>query len=124
MYDASPGQQEGLSTMVILIFFMDFVVACFVGLAFGAATAWMAIRKGYQPIAGLVIGTVLGPLGLIGYLFLPRTQDARRHQELEEKINTEQSEAAKTRLCPKCHRVLSVTARVCPKCETRLESSA
>jgi hypothetical protein len=117
------GTQEGSSTMLVLILFLDFVAAFFVGLAFGAATAWVAMRKGYQPIAGLVVGTVIGPPALVVYLFLPRTVDAKQNQELENKIATEQSEAAKTRLCPKCRRVLSVTARVCPKCETRFEST-
>lgn len=109
--------------MLVLILFLDFVAAFFVGLAFGAGTAWVAMRKGYQPIAGLVVGTVIGPPALVVYLFLPRTIDAKQSQELENKIATEQSEAAKTRLCPKCRRVLSVTARVCPKCETRFEST-
>ncbi len=111
--------------MAVLIFFMDFPLWSFPASLFcGAISAVVALKKGYQAIPGFVVGLMLGPLAILAYFVIPRTQDAKRQEELEQRINREQSDAAKTRLCPNCHRVLSVTARVCPKCETRFDAAS
>jgi len=109
--------------MALMIPFVEFPMAMLIGIVFAMVTAWLAFKKGYPPLLGLVAGGIVGPLALVVYLFLPRTEDANHQAEIEGQISAEQSEAAKTRLCPNCRRVLSITARVCPKCETRIPAA-
>lgn len=105
--------------MAVFVWFMDFPLWLAPAVVFAALSAFIGMRRGYQPIPAFVIGMVLGPIAVIAYLVIPRTKEAQQQDDLEERINKEQSDAAKTRMCPKCHRILSVMARVCPKCESR-----
>ncbi|MBM4002797.1 MAG: hypothetical protein FJ295_05840 [Planctomycetes bacterium] len=110
--------------MALMIPFVEFPTAIATGVVFAIVTAWLALKKGYPPLLGLVAGGIVGPLALVVYAFLPRTEDADQQAEMEGRITAEQTEAAKTRLCPNCRRVLSIAARVCPKCETRLPAES
>jgi len=65
---------------------------------FGIATAFIARAKGSSFFIWLLIGTVLGPFGLIAVI-------------LHRRENSEPE-----RQCPRCHKVVKLYVQVCPRC--------
>jgi hypothetical protein len=76
-------------------------------------------QKGYSPILGVLAGLILGPLGLVAALVVPRTGAGRRIAEEEQKIEKELDAARDKRECPECGRENASTSAFCPRCNYR-----
>lgn len=74
-------------------------------LAFGLATAIITRLKGRRGFAGLGIGFLLGPVGTVIALFMPR----------ERKL-LEKEERASMRKCPECAELIRREAKKCRYC--------
>jgi hypothetical protein len=75
-------------------------------LFFGIPSAWLADEKGRGFISWLVLGTLLGPVGLLMVGFAPRGASGRYE------------------LCPACLEPIPVGASLCPHCRTALHEIA
>ena len=76
-------------------------------------------HRGYPPQVGVVFGMLLGPIGLVIALLLPRTRSGRRQSELEQEIKKQARADSARKTCPMCQRDVSVIAPVCPRCNHR-----
>ena len=72
------------------------------GVVFGCIGAWAAGTKG-NGSAGLVLGFLLGPLGLLIAMLIPAKPGAT-------------VPGGTSRPCPYCHRSVSATAKRCGQC--------
>ncbi len=67
-------------------------------LCFGVATAFIGRSKGSSFFIWLLIGSVTGPLGLLGVILYRREKSEPERQ------------------CPRCHKVVKLYVQVCPQC--------
>lgn len=87
--------------------------------AFGLAGGFIAARKGYSPMLGIIGGVLFGPCGLFIGLLLPRTADGRRQYDDEDQMEAELRAARDNKTCPQCACQHSVVNRFCPSCMFR-----
>ncbi len=81
-------------------------------------------RKGYPPKAGIVLGILLGPIGLILFLILPMTDSGIRQAKFDAQIEREQRINATLKNCPECKRSVGFAARFCSRCNYRFQDHA
>jgi len=67
-------------------------------LCFGVATAFIGRSKGSSFFVWLLVGTVLGPFGLLAVILYRREKSEPERQ------------------CPRCHKVVKLYVQVCPRC--------
>ena len=95
-------------------------LATWLGIGFLAFV--VAMRKGYSIAIAFALG-VLGLLGLIIAILLPRTSEGRAQAELEDAIRHEINDSQELLACPNCGRQNSIATRICPRCEYRYNQS-
>jgi RNA polymerase subunit RPABC4/transcription elongation factor Spt4 len=93
-----------------IIWFLIFATCVF-------GSIYIAIRRGQPLILGVLLGTCLGPLGVIIVAFLPATELG---QHLD-KIRAQAKVDRQTIACPNCGRMNSIRSKVCPRCDALLD---
>ena len=93
-----------------------FIVAMLAWIAMGYLGGSLAAQKGYSPTLGVILGSVIGPTGLIVALLLPMTEEGYRQRELEVDVAKGLKIARTNRSCPQCQCTHSVVNRFCPSC--------
>jgi hypothetical protein len=73
----------------------------------------IAAHRGYPPLLGMAVGIILGPLGLVASLLIPRRRDVVQKELAEELIQHSTHE------CPTCGAVIAATRNECPRCVYR-----
>ena len=86
----------------------------------GLLGGFIAAHKGYQPVIGILVGIIFGPLGLVVAALLPATEEGRRQSELERETQIEIAQSRATKPCPQCGRENAATTPICPRCNLRL----
>lgn len=76
-------------------------------------------KKGYPPKAGIILGILLGPIGLLLFLLLPMTDSGMHQANLDAQIESEQRINATLKDCPECNRSVGFASRFCPRCNYR-----
>jgi uncharacterized membrane protein YeaQ/YmgE (transglycosylase-associated protein family) len=82
----------------------------------------IAANKGYNRGFGVLIAVLLGPIALVGGVFLPKTFEGRAQAEVEADLNEEGRIYDRKKNCPNCARELSLMTSICPNCEHRFAS--
>src|SRR5689334_17838581 len=91
---------------------------------FGLAGGYIAARKGYSPILGILAGIFLSFFAglyatvvvlVVTACLLPATKAARALASLERETQAELEQSRQTQACPQCGRQNSVVTRICPQ---------
>lgn len=97
-----------------------FIVTVLFWVGLGLLGGRIAAKKGYPPVAGVLIGVFLGPVALlIATVVMPKTSQGLDQEVLESKTQAELAYASQTQQCPQCGRSNSIATRICPRCEYR-----
>jgi hypothetical protein len=76
-----------------------------VSVVFAVVSAYIAARKGYNALRWAVLGAFLGPIAVVGILFLPSVRVA-------------------TKVCPDCAETVKAEAAKCRFCGYRFDQPA
>jgi hypothetical protein len=88
-------------------------------LLLGGVGGYIVAWKGYPPVLGIIIGIVVGPIGLVAALLLPSTRQGREFRKQHHDTKVDLLYSSRTRPCPRCRRLNSITTTICPRCEYR-----
>jgi hypothetical protein len=94
-------QIEGLQASLVTVLWLSVLVS----VVFAAVSAYIAARKGYSPVRWAALGAFLGPVAVVGVLFLPSVRAA-------------------TKACPDCAETVKAEAAKCRFCGYRFDQSA
>jgi hypothetical protein len=95
------GQIEGLQASLVTVLWLSVLVA----VVFAVVSAYIAARKGYSPVRWAALGAFLGPIAVVGVLFLPSVRVA-------------------TKVCPDCAETVKAEAAKCRFCGYRFDQPA
>jgi hypothetical protein len=93
------------------------VVNLVIWILMGVLGGRIAAQKGYPPAAGILVGMLIGPFGLLAAALIPKTRRARQPMEGEPDTLAERTYARRTQKCPRCGRLNSLTTRRCARCD-------
>jgi hypothetical protein len=93
----------------ILFTIISWTVCGFIG-------GWLAARKGYWPLGGIILGILGGPCALVLAVFLPRSKTGREQAAFERQLKT----APRRANCPECGREIPFGSRACPFCQYQI----
>lgn len=82
----------------------------------GLIGGFVAVKKGYAPKTGILIGILLGPIAIVVMALMPSTNLGKQQAQMERQIREELEESTKSFPCPACRRIISGTTTVCPRC--------
>lgn len=103
---------------------MPIIISVVVWLALGRLAGRMFARKGYDPMTGVFLLTLLGPLGLAVSFLLPMTAAAELELSAEREAQDDARRGAQLKTCPRCGRKCGGLAPFCAGCNHRFGRAA
>lgn len=91
---------------------MEYLV---IWLLFGGAAAWIMGERGNSGCGGFALGMLLGPIGILIAILIPKSHDKRIEEiRREESLRDQASRMASP--CQHCGAPLAPTAKYCSAC--------
>lgn len=91
---------------------MEFFV---IWLLFGGAAAWIMGERGNSGCGGFALGMLLGPIGVLIAILIPKSPD-KRIEEIRKEESLRNQALGRTLHCPHCGSALTPTAKYCSAC--------